>query len=82
MPLRLAGSIWRLFRRNGIRRETNRCADLAPLGFATDKEWRCSHPSAAIRGEWNILLNPIHSDVPKIQFRDPIPFEFDVRMFR
>jgi RES domain-containing protein len=39
-------------------------------------------PSAAIPGEWNVLLNPVHRDFPKIQFRDPIPFEFDVRMFR
>jgi RES domain-containing protein len=39
-------------------------------------------PSAAIRGEWNVLLNPVHQDFSKIQFRDPVPFEFDVRMFR
>lgn len=39
-------------------------------------------PSAAIRGEWNVLLNPAHHDCSAIQFRDPAPFEFDVRMFR
>jgi len=39
-------------------------------------------PSAAIRGEWNVLLNPVHKDFSKIQFCDPVPFEFDVRMFR
>jgi RES domain-containing protein len=39
-------------------------------------------PSAAIRGEWNILLNPMHPDFPMIIFRDPKPFEFDMRMFR
>lgn len=39
-------------------------------------------PSAAIHGEWNILLNPAHPDFFRIQFRDPEPFEFDVRMFR
>jgi RES domain-containing protein len=39
-------------------------------------------PSAAIRGEWNILLNPMHPDYPMIIFRDPMPFEFDIRMFR
>jgi RES domain-containing protein len=39
-------------------------------------------PSAAIRGEWNVLLNPAHPDFPKIKFQDPKPFEFDVRMFR
>ncbi len=39
-------------------------------------------PSAAIRGEWNLLLNPAHPDFSAIQFQDPEPFEFDTRMFR
>ena len=39
-------------------------------------------PSAAIRGEWNVLLNPAHAEFSKIQFPDPKPFEFDARMFR
>ncbi len=39
-------------------------------------------PSAAIRGESNILLNPAHPDFVQILFRDPAPFEFDLRMFR
>jgi RES domain-containing protein len=39
-------------------------------------------PSAAIRGEWNLLLNPAHADFSRIEFRDPEPFEFDARMFR
>jgi RES domain-containing protein len=39
-------------------------------------------PSAAIRGEWNMLLNPAHPDFRKIRFQHPKVFEFDVRMFR
>jgi RES domain-containing protein len=39
-------------------------------------------PSASIRGEWNVLLNPAHADFSKIEFRVPEPFEFDARMFR
>src|SRR6266852_2181410 len=38
-------------------------------------------PSAAIRGEWNILLNPAHADFLKITLQKPRVFEFDVRMF-
>jgi RES domain-containing protein len=38
-------------------------------------------PSAAIRGEWNLLLNPAHADFSKITFHQPRVFEFDVRMF-
>lgn len=38
-------------------------------------------PSAAIRGEWNVLLNPARSHFPKIRFEDPQQFEFDARMF-
>lgn len=39
-------------------------------------------PSAAIRGEWNVLLNPEHSDFGTIRFMALQPFEFDARMFR
>src|SRR5688572_19803948 len=39
-------------------------------------------PSAAIRGEWNILLNPVHTDFTKVRFREQIPFEFDLGMFQ
>ncbi len=39
-------------------------------------------PSAAIRGEWNLLLNPAHPDFSKIKFKKPERFEFDARMFR
>jgi RES domain-containing protein len=39
-------------------------------------------PSAAIRGEWNVLLNPTHPDFQKVKFDGPAPFHFDARMFR
>lgn len=39
-------------------------------------------PSAAIHGEWNVLLNPAHPDFPKIKLKSPQPFQFDARMFR
>ena len=39
-------------------------------------------PSAAIRGEWNVLLNPQHSDFRKLKIGKPKPFDFDLRMFR
>jgi len=39
-------------------------------------------PSAVIRSEWNVLLNPAHPDFSKISFGEPEIFEFDARMFR
>jgi RES domain-containing protein len=39
-------------------------------------------PSAAIRGEWNVLLNPEHPDFPELKIEKPTRFEFDLRMFR
>lgn len=39
-------------------------------------------PSAAIPGEWNVLLNPAHPDFSRVKVQDAKPFEFDVRMFR
>ena len=38
-------------------------------------------PSAAIRGEWNVLLNPAHSHFRRTEIEHPKPFEFDLRMF-
>lgn len=46
------------------------------------KEVALRVPSAAIRGEWNVLLNPGHSDFRKLKIGKPKPFEFDLRMFR
>jgi RES domain-containing protein len=39
-------------------------------------------PSAAIRGEWNVLLNPAHREFARIALYPPVRFEFDARMFR
>ena len=39
-------------------------------------------PYVAIPGEWNLLLNPAHRDFSRINFREPQPFEFDLRMFK
>jgi RES domain-containing protein len=39
-------------------------------------------PSAPLRGEWNLLLNPAHADFRKVSFGEPTPFEFDARMLR
>jgi RES domain-containing protein len=39
-------------------------------------------PSAAIRGGWNVLLNPAHADFSQIRFRSLERFEFDARIFR
>ena len=39
-------------------------------------------PSAAIPGEWNVLLNPAHRSFGKIYWQKPKRFEFDIRMFR
>jgi len=33
-------------------------------------------PTAAIRGEWNVLLNPAHPDFQKVKFGEPVPFHF------
>lgn len=39
-------------------------------------------PSVAIEGEWNLLLNPAHSQFTKIEMARPQPFHFDKRMFK
>ena len=39
-------------------------------------------PSAAILGESNVLLNPMHADFKKLEIKHWKRFEFDLRMFR
>jgi RES domain-containing protein len=39
-------------------------------------------PSAALRTEWNVLVNPLHPAIAEIQVDEPQPFHFDARMFR
>jgi RES domain-containing protein len=39
-------------------------------------------PSAALRIEWNVLVNPLHPRVAEIVVERPQPFRFDARMFR
>lgn len=39
-------------------------------------------PSAAVSGDWNLLLNPTHPDFAKVRFANAELFTFDVRMFR
>jgi len=39
-------------------------------------------PSAALRMEWNVLLNPTHPAMARITIEKPQPFHFDARMFR
>ena len=50
--------------------------------ISTGKTIALHVPSAAIRGEWNVLLNPEHSDFHKLKIEKPKPFDFDLRMFR
>jgi RES domain-containing protein len=39
-------------------------------------------PSAALRMEWNVLVNPLHPAIAEIRSEEPQPFHFDARMFR
>ena len=39
-------------------------------------------PSAALRLEWNVLVNPLHPAAAQITAEKPRPFIFDARMFR
>ncbi|MGA3045741.1 MAG: RES family NAD+ phosphorylase [Terracidiphilus sp.] len=39
-------------------------------------------PSAALRMEWNVLINPLHPRITELKAEPPQPFHFDARMFR
>jgi RES domain-containing protein len=39
-------------------------------------------PSAALRMEWNVLVNPLHPRISELKVDPSQPFNFDARMFR
>jgi RES domain-containing protein len=39
-------------------------------------------PSAALRVEWNVLVNLLHAHIGELRIEPPQPFVFDARMFR
>jgi RES domain-containing protein len=39
-------------------------------------------PSAAVAGDWNVLLNPRHADFNRVTIVAVKPFRYDPRMFR
>ncbi len=62
--------------------------DFAPLRAIGD-EWireksslALEVPSAALRMEWNVLVNPTHPAIAEIKVEAPQAFRFDARMFR
>jgi RES domain-containing protein len=62
--------------------------DFEPLRTIGDKWIRekrslaLAVPSAALRTEWNVLVNPLHPEVAAIDVEEPQAFRFDARMFR
>jgi len=39
-------------------------------------------PSAVVPEEFNLLINPLHSDFKDLRFSDPSVFKFDPRMWK
>jgi RES domain-containing protein len=62
--------------------------DFEPLRAVGDKWIReksslaVEVPSAALRVEWNVLVNPLHPAIAEIKVEEPQAFHFDARMFR
>ena len=54
---------------------------LGDFFFKEGKKLALKVPSAIIKGDYNILLNPLHKDFGKIKIVSADPFEFDQRLF-
>jgi RES domain-containing protein len=59
-----------------------RCRDLGSSWAANLRSLALKVPSAVVEGDWNVLLNPKHSDFGKVKIGTVKPFRFDERMFR
>jgi RES domain-containing protein len=39
-------------------------------------------PSAVVAHAWNVLINPLHSDVPQVTIAQVEPYQFNGRLLR
>ena len=58
------------------------CRDLGSNWVKAARSAALQVPSVAVDGDWNVLLNPAHSDFNQVTIAKPKPFHFDARMFR
>jgi RES domain-containing protein len=70
-----------LLPRNWRTLNNTRCRDLGTGWAASLRSLALRVPSAAVDGDWNVLLNPRHPDFSRIEIAAAKPFRFDKRMF-
>jgi RES domain-containing protein len=68
--------------RNWRTLDNPRCRDLGSGWAASLRSLALRVPSAVVDGDWNVLLNPKHSEFARIEIGPARPFRFDERMFR
>ena len=61
---------------------TRELADLGTRWVKSGKSLLLRVPSAVVEKEYNILVNPLHSEMPRVVLRDVEAFEFDKRLVR
>lgn len=57
-------------------------ADLGTRWAKSKKSLFLRVPSAVVKQEYNILINPLHSEMPRVVLREVEAFEFDKRLVR
>lgn len=62
--------------------ETPASTDIGDAWFDARASVALRVPSVAIRGETNVLLNPVHPDFGRVVIGPPEPFLFDVCLER
>jgi len=57
-------------------------ADLGTQWAKSGKSLLLRVPSAVVEQEYNILINPLHSEMPRVVLKEVAAFEFDKRLVR
>jgi RES domain-containing protein len=58
------------------------CRDLGSAWAAAGSAPALAVPSVVVPREWNLLLNPRHPDLARIEIGTPEPFSFDPRLWK
>jgi len=68
--------------RNWRAMNSARCRQIGSTWAESLRSVALKVPSAAVDGDWNVLLNPQHPDFAKVRIGPVKTFRFDDRMFR
>jgi RES domain-containing protein len=68
--------------RNWFELDSRECRAIGTRWLISMRSVALKVPSVPVRGDWNMLLNPVHPDFSAVSIISKEPFFYDERMFK